>query len=414
MTKLFYTALLALIFITNSISQSSVAIIGWDASGSSSSGDEVSFALLRDFVAGEVIYITEDEYVAGANTFNSSEGHLAYTIPAGGLLEGTVVSIVESSSGTYSEQCGTGGTVTGTGSWSLAADPLGGMADEIYAYSASNPAAPWSSVIEVYCFIWSATSAPNSGQNPATDYPNAFIVTYNVGGAAGINAQLMDAARTNTSIPDYMNGANWNQAMSNITLSCMPLINHALPIELISFDSKLRGKEVMINWTTATEINNERFEIEHSLDGRNFSLIGTVAGNGNSTEKNHYQMKHSSPASGMNYYRLKQLDFDGAHTYSDIISERISEKENISSIFPNPFYDQVTVEFSGSEFNYSNANKRIVTVYDNFGKLLITKETAIDDKSIVIDLSSLSKGIYFIKLAEGDTTVGEVQRIVKL
>jgi len=165
--------LLTIILSVSSFTAQDVAIIGWDGSGSSSVGDEVSFVLLRDFTAGEVIYVTEDEYSDVTGNFNSGEGHLAYTVPAGGLLEGEVLNIAETSSGVYSEQCGTGGSVVGvagSGGWSLVSDGLGGMADEIYIYTATNPASPWDNIDEIHSFIWSAVVTPPVDQVPTNDY----------------------------------------------------------------------------------------------------------------------------------------------------------------------------------------------------------------------------------------------------
>ncbi len=391
-----------LFFILPTIQAQDVAIVGWDASGSSSSGDEVSFILLRNFTAGEVIYITEDEYVEATNVFNSTEGHLAFTVPAGGLLENEVVSIVESSSGVYTEQCGTGGTVTGTGSWSLATDAIGGMADEIYAYSASNPAAPWSSVTEIHSFAWSATSAFQAVQDPSPDYPNVIIIAWNVGGPWGYNADFMDANRVNTTLADLQNGANWNKGSNNnppanISLSCTNFINHMLPVELINFDAKEKNETTFLNWSTAIENNNSGFEVEHSIDGKLWEKINFIRGNGNSTIVNNYDFVHRDPKYGINYYRLKQIDFDGRFEYSKVISVNFKgENGVIGELYPNPSKSgMINLEYSSQ--NNEEVN---ISVFDAKGELVINQIRQIlnGNNNLSFDFSNFDTGIYIVKI----------------
>jgi len=375
----------------------SAAIIGWDASGTTSSGDEVSFVLLRDFAAGEVLYITEDEYLNGSNSFNSTEGHLAFTIPAGGLLENEVISIVESSSGNYTEQCGTGGSVTGTGSWSLASDPLGGMSDELYIYSATNPSAPWSSVTEVHCFVWSATSNYSNDQDPLVEHPNVIIISWNIGGPQGFNAYLSDGARTNTTSANLQNDANWVKSANDISLSCTNLTNHLLPVDLISFGAEVDNKIVALNWSTATEVGNEGFKIEHSLDGETWREISSVNGNGTSEVTNTYEFIHEYPSSGMNYYRLKQVNFDGSFEYSEVVSVNFTfENEEIGALYPNPSNSgEVTLNY------ISKGNGSLdVAIFDVTGKLVSSQSysTVNGINILTIDSSPLGKGSFIVKL----------------
>lgn len=151
--KIMHTIMLAffsLSFLVPTIQGQDVAICGLDGSGSASgAGDEFSFVLLRDFAAGEIIYFTEDEYSDFANAFNSGEGHLSYTVPAGGLLENDVVRIRETGANVFTVECATGTAtfVAGSGTWSFSSS------DELYAYSASSAVTPWSTVTEIHVFI---------------------------------------------------------------------------------------------------------------------------------------------------------------------------------------------------------------------------------------------------------------------
>jgi len=96
-----------------------------------------------------------------------------------------------------------------------------------------------------------------------------------------------------------------------------------LPVELINFEAnKINGK-VQLNWTTASENNNDQFIIEQSNDNLEYKEIGAVAGAGTSNTLNQYSFLHDQPFVGINYYRLKQLDLNGTFEYSNIISVRI-------------------------------------------------------------------------------------------
>ena len=92
----------------------------------------------------------------------------------------------------------------------------------------------------------------------------------------------------------------------------------SLPVELTYFGGKRSAKNVLLNWQTATETNNEGFDIQHSTNGRDWTSIGWQAGAGSSLEKQDYTFLHEKAVSGTNYYRLKQIDFDGQFDYSDI------------------------------------------------------------------------------------------------
>ncbi len=223
--RIFKAVIIMLAFSFISYSQD-VAICGWDGSGSTNgAGDEFSFVLLRNYSAGEIIYFTEDEYSDFSNNFNNGEGHIAFTVPSGGLNANEVISILDSGSDNFTVQCISGGSATlvsGSGGWSFS------NADEIYAYSASNNASPWNSVTEIHSFAWGSNIVPPSDQNPSNDYPNSIIIAFNIGGGAGTNANFNDSARNNTTLTSLQNGANWTQSTGGLTLSCTNFTNNTL------------------------------------------------------------------------------------------------------------------------------------------------------------------------------------------
>ncbi len=126
--------------------------------------------------------------------------------------------------------------------------------------------------------------------------------------------------------------------------------NSVLPIELSLFQVKAFKNEIRLDWTTSSEINNDYFTIERSGDGEDFIVLGQVPGAGNSTETEIYSFIDPMPLEGRNYYRLKQTDYDGQYTYSDVKSAVFADPRfstiDIQTIAPNPFEDHFRVSFS--------------------------------------------------------------------
>ena len=172
-----------------------------------------------------------------------------------------------------------------------------------------------------------------------------------------------------------------------------------LPIELISFDVKKSGNEVDINWITASEINNNYFTILRSDNGINFETIEIVDGAGNSNSPIAYSTTDKAPLTGKNYYRLKQTDFDGKCTYSEIKSVFFG-KAGLYSVFPNPVN-------SSSEFfvNVPANGEYSVSIFEITGKIVYKQIYTVNENK-EIDLQpenlSLGSGMYHIKVMGPD------------
>ena len=167
-----------------------------------------------------------------------------------------------------------------------------------------------------------------------------------------------------------------------------------LPIELLSFTATAKGEHTQLNWTTVTEINNDYFNIERSIDAVNWEAIAQIDGAGNSTSLLNYKTVDYNPYLGLSYYRLKQTDFDGKYSFSNIISVNLDENpETLIRIFPNPFTDQITI--IGNAFGLSE-----FLIYNIIGQD-VTNLTALKNntgQTMVVDLSNLETGIYFVKV----------------
>jgi hypothetical protein len=168
--------------------------------------------------------------------------------------------------------------------------------------------------------------------------------------------------------------------------------NNPLPVELISFRAEHFAQGVLVRWGTASEKDNAGFEVERSSDGRLFETIAKVKGQGQSIQKQAYNILDSAPlTSPTAYYRLRQLDFDGASTYSVIVAVKGEFKEEL---FPNPAQNQFTFRLSYTR----SAKYRILA---STGQALLEGQTA--SASTTIDISELPVGFYYLEIetAEG-------------
>lgn len=184
-------------------------------------------------------------------------------------------------------------------------------------------------------------------------------------------------------------------------------ISGVLPIELLSFKAQKQGNHVLLTWITATETNNDHFEIEKSMDAFNFTPIEKVktkAKNGNSNKSLNYEIKDLSKQSGTVYYRLKQTDLNANFKYHSIISiDAAIEKTVKISVYPNPNNGAFTADLSGLE----NEQEVELTLSDMKGKLIyksIVKIGTDSNSYQIIPKEQLEPGIYLFNMkSEGIT-----------
>ncbi|MFT4534128.1 MAG: hypothetical protein ACJA1A_001482 [Saprospiraceae bacterium] len=172
----------------------------------------------------------------------------------------------------------------------------------------------------------------------------------------------------------------------------------SLPVIWTDFELKKETEDfVRLNWSTAIEVNNDFFEIEYSKNGIDFQSVSTVKGAGNSFEKTDYSYSHVHYFDGIVYYRIKQVDFDGNFSYSEI-KEIYSQKEKFFIVSPNPA--QETVYISGPQ------SVVIIHIFDiNGNKILTTTSTQ-------IDIRDLETGLYSILIDNGRIT--QSQQFIKI
>ncbi|WP_394367979.1 T9SS type A sorting domain-containing protein [Pontibacter aquaedesilientis] len=166
-----------------------------------------------------------------------------------------------------------------------------------------------------------------------------------------------------------------------------------LPVTLVSFKGALQNGAVKLSWSTASEIDNDKFVIERSQDGKIFKAIGEVKGKGTTNLLNTYSFADKNPVNGTNYYRLKQMDFNGEFEYSKTIALNL-EMAATSSVYPTLASSEITVKLG------TTGEKTNVLVTDMTGKQ-VTLVERVTDQQLVLPVHQLKSGIYFVTI-QGD------------
>ncbi len=239
--------------------------------------------------------------------------------------------------------------------------------------------------------------------NPTMD-PN--IIAKTTGGVTGIS--------WNTAFPTVC-GCSFGSAagdpgvvLNNLVISenstafspCFPT-----PVTLLKYAGKQVEDKIYLNWVTTSEVNNDYFIIEKSSDDLNYKYLAKLTGKGNNNVISQYSYIDESPLSGLNYYRLKQYDYNQKEYILGYVSIDFSETV-IEKIYPNPFTNELIVE-SSDILDKSSTSIKII----NLLGVELTANYQFDGRIIKIDANTLSKGIYYLHLLCGDSV--EIRKIIK-
>lgn len=224
---------------------------------------------------------------------------------------------------------------------------------------------------------------------------------------------IMTSAGHNLSLSNQINtfGSLDSDAYSGPFFAGATNCGDYLPVELLSFTAQAEGEQVRLDWTTSYELNNDYFTIERSHNGQSFSPMGKVDGAGNSQTPTHYQAYDERPIMSKLYYRLKQTDFDGTFSYSEVVEVSLNPNELSFAItaYPNPIA-------SGSTLNLSLEAPRsavvIVEITDQHGRKIYSRPTDLNAGSNQLELTQTdwAAGIYFLRVY--DEILSQSQKII--
>ena len=175
-----------------------------------------------------------------------------------------------------------------------------------------------------------------------------------------------------------------------------------LPISLVKFTADKISEKVKLNWVTATEINNDKFIIERSADGENFELVAEVKGAGNSREINSYNVVDATPLKGTSYYRLRQVDFNGASETFTPVAVNMTGKLHLATV-------QSNTEAGNIDLNiYSpSVTSTAIRITDLSGRTIASQQVNLVEgyQSVNINTNNLSSGIHIIQIMNGEEVV---------
>jgi hypothetical protein len=200
--------------------------------------------------------------------------------------------------------------------------------------------------------------------------------------------------------------------MNGFSVFATAQTGNTFPISLLYFDAKEIGTEVQTSWSTETEINNNYFVVERSADGSSFAEIGRRNGAGNSSSTLYYSLIDNKPLKGISYYRLRQVDFDGVESYSDVVAVSFLEP-NVLTVYPNPAQSEVQCSF-----NAAAAGEVIIEMIDALGKTVLSQKVKVSKGLNVItelDIQFVPRGVYImqVKPINGEIIEPMQKRFVK-
>lgn len=277
-----------------------------------------------------------------------------------------------------------GGTITGFEvSWDAEQYSEAGRATTLnFSFSAGG-------TINGTTLTTATTGSPNGNLAVAT-VTNRSITISDLNIANGGTFNFIWTIATGSSLGD-----NAHMGLDNVVIT--PL--GALPIKLISFKATAGKTVTDLFWRTATETGNDYFSVERSGNGREFTEIGRVNGAGTSHAPKDYRFSDETPLPGANFYRLRQVDFDGAFSYSPVVSA-VFGKHSAMLLYPSPATGELNLELENPSEEAS-----VWQIFDQTGRMVQSGELPGQTLVRTTDVSNLPPGIYTIRVNSGSQTM---------
>lgn len=230
-------------------------------------------------------------------------------------------------------------------------------------------------------------SATNAYQRLRVAYLNGWWRDAGQGSVTGSN-----------SAGEVLSITEWDIYNTFFTLATDDISINPLPVELLSFTPIKKQDHVNVTWTTASEINADYFAVYHSTNGIDFKEIGQLQAAGNSTNIIDYSFIHENPNSGFNYYRIRNVDFDGTSETFDIKAVQF-DNENAAvlnaNVYPNPVASQLNIDFTAV-----TEGKYTLRIFEITGQLVYTSGIMVPEgyNSTTINVDVFLPGKYIIQI----------------
>jgi hypothetical protein len=177
-----------------------------------------------------------------------------------------------------------------------------------------------------------------------------------------------------------------------------------LPLSLLSFTANLVNAQTQLQWVTAQEVNTSYFDIERASTGSSFTKLLSVQSHDNAASENTYQAIDPSPLTGMDYYRLKEVDLDGKYTYSPVVFVKVTEGLSCT-VYPNPAHDKVFISIECKDSKPVTMN-----LFDITGKMLTERQGQVTAGASLfsLDIQSFASGTYFLHFTGLDLPIVKI------
>ena len=380
---------------THEITQSSSGLKGKIPLGSStaaetSAGDVRGYKITVTFA--NHINITADEITVNTASVNTGgkvfESAAVIFLDNTGTAYGTATyegyygngSSGASTDGSCSKPTpGTPWSTTGTGVYTMASSSS-------VSFDSANP-----------CNTINGTNGVDNNKNVAAVADAGLNPTDKVGGFT-FTVYLEDVAPSTAPGANTTTSSAFSSTVNGFTIAT------PLPIELTSFTAKNSDENITLYWNTASETNNNYFLVEHSLDGVNFKKIGKVQGAGESTISQNYKFTHLQPNKGLNYYRIKQVDFDGKYSTSNIIFTKFKKKGKFN-LYPTLAVSKINITLPEEGQNF------VYTILNYTGQVVQKGKIENNTFTKEINIENFPVGYYFIQITNRSSS--EIFRFCK-
>jgi hypothetical protein len=254
----------------------------------------------------------------------------------------------------------------------------------------------------IYTWSGPAGSTVTAGQGTNT----ALITFANTNGNISVNISN-ECETINVTLSVSVTSCLFYRGGSNDGFSVTTSGSIPLPVELVSFEALTEDNTVQLKWTTASEINNNFFEVERSKDGATFITITKIPGAGTTNHRNTYYTVDDNPFSGVSYYRLAQTDFDGTKSYSSIVMVEVNGGiGDVVKMYPNPIHTGDVLHFE----YYAEQDETVkISITDAFGKAVETRrvklKTGRNTVSLTPDFNAQGVYVVYLQTKTGKRTI---------
>ena len=360
------------------VAEGDIAFVDYQSDGD----DRFAFVVLNSIDEADSINFTDNGWIDSSQSLRLNEGAITWKPPAGGVDCNTLVTITTNSAANVgSVSVLDAGMIISTGG------------DQVLAFTGTLNTPTIIAGIQMNGDWDAEATSSNHSAMPPTGILIAIAPERD-------NAKYADTSLTDTRvnvIDSLTNPANWisdNSALPAYSgtfdvTDCAPLA-----VELLSFTAKAEGTDVRLNWSTASELDNDFFAVEFSIDGSHFEELGIVRGAGYSNEVKHYDFMHENLTQGIYFYRLRQVNFDRSFDFSSV--ERVAIKGSSSdiSVFPTLVKERVTI-LSGT-----NGDVEIgLRLFNSAGQQLLQQQITAFETSV--DMSNFHAGMYILHISKG-------------